>query len=136
MQYRIRVETPQNVWWSNPQDLNEEQIGQFVDRLDGANVLVIDSGEDIICFMSGVLSEAVITVEKEGGYNIRDEMKKIKDALRPLYGGVRFREGVDGTPGDTPVTIAVQEINGPVMHMSLSNLRQIWEVIDKLDGIL
>lgn len=77
-----------------------------------------------------------IKLSGEDGYNIRDEMKKIKDALRPLYGGTRFREGVDGTPGDTPVTIAVQEINGPVMHMSLSNLREIWEVIDKLDGIL
>ena len=129
MKYRLRVETKERIWRSDPAELTKEQASELVNRIVESKTLMMDSEGSVVCFMPGVLSESIVTLEK-----VKDEQiaeTAIEEALRPLRDGIGFRE-----IGDDAI-VTVHDVNsGTTIHTTLSELRKMWETNDKLDRVL
>lgn len=64
MKYRLRVETKERIWRSDPAELTKEQASELVNRIVESKTLMMDSEGSVVCFMPGVLSESIVTLEK------------------------------------------------------------------------
>lgn len=129
MKYRLRVETKERIWRSDPAELTKEQASELVNRIVESKTLMMDNEGSVVCFMPGVLSESIVTLEKVEDEQIAETA--IEEVLRPLRDGIRFRE----IGNDAIVT--VHDVNsGTTIHTTLSELRKMWETNDKLDRVL
>lgn len=62
MKYRLRVETKDRIWWSDPAELTKEQASELVNRIVESKTMMMDSEGSVVCFMPGVLNESVISL--------------------------------------------------------------------------